>query len=111
MAKEIRAQLRPSSAIQIVQEDGTPTILNRDLAEDRTPRSLLQFPQGISPTLMHHLTSGSRASMSGRGAALGLVSPAAVLKELFELLEDYAPVWYTEENHDRAVAALAQIIQ
>ena len=33
-------------------------------------------------------------------------SPVAVLKELFELLEDYGPAWYTEENHDRAVAAL-----
>ena len=29
-----------------------------------------------------------------------------VLAELFELLEDYAPTWYTEELHDRAVAAL-----
>jgi len=29
-----------------------------------------------------------------------------VLEELFELLEDYAPTWYTEEHHNRAVAAL-----
>jgi hypothetical protein len=36
------------------------------------------------------------------------VSPHAVLKELFELLEDYAPTWYTQEIHDRAVAALLQ---
>ena len=28
------------------------------------------------------------------------------LVELFELLEDYAPVWYTEEHHHHAVAAL-----
>jgi hypothetical protein len=33
-------------------------------------------------------------------------SPRAVLEELFLLLEDYAPVWYTQEHHDRAVAAL-----
>jgi hypothetical protein len=33
-------------------------------------------------------------------------SPEIALRELFELLEDYAPVWYTQENHDRAVAAL-----
>jgi hypothetical protein len=26
--------------------------------------------------------------------------------ELFELLETYAPTWYTEEHHHRAVAAL-----
>ena len=29
-----------------------------------------------------------------------------VLEELFLLLEDYAPTWYTEEHHNRAVAAL-----
>jgi hypothetical protein len=29
-----------------------------------------------------------------------------VLEEVFELLEDYAPLWYTEEQHDRIVAAL-----
>ena len=31
-----------------------------------------------------------------------------VLKELFVLLEDYAPTWYTKEHHDRAIAALLQ---
>jgi len=25
--------------------------------------------------------------------------------ELFELLEEYAPVWYTEQHHNRAMAA------
>lgn len=34
-------------------------------------------------------------------------TPAGVLKELFDLLEEYAPVWYTQELHDRAKAALA----
>jgi hypothetical protein len=36
------------------------------------------------------------------------VAPTAreVLEELFQLLEDYAPTWYTEEHHNRAVAAL-----
>jgi prephenate dehydrogenase len=29
-----------------------------------------------------------------------------VLEELFQLLEDYGPTWYTEKHHDRAVAAL-----
>lgn len=31
---------------------------------------------------------------------------AEVFRELFNLLEEYAPVWYTEEHHKRAVAAL-----
>jgi len=35
-------------------------------------------------------------------------TPRDVLEELFQLLEDYAPTWYTEEHHNRAVAALAQ---
>ncbi len=29
-----------------------------------------------------------------------------VLQELFLLLEDYAPTWYTEEHHNRAIGAL-----
>jgi hypothetical protein len=34
------------------------------------------------------------------------VNPRTVLEDLFELLEDYGPSWYTEEHHNRAVAAL-----
>jgi len=36
------------------------------------------------------------------------VEPAAILGELFELLEDYAPTWYTEELHHRAATALGK---
>ena len=28
------------------------------------------------------------------------------LSDLYELLEEYAPPWYTEQHHDRAAAAL-----
>jgi hypothetical protein len=34
------------------------------------------------------------------------LSPVTLLKELFDLLESYAPTWYTEEHHDRAAAVL-----
>ncbi len=34
------------------------------------------------------------------------VNPKSVLRDLFELLEEYAPTWYTEELRDRAEAAL-----
>jgi hypothetical protein len=34
-------------------------------------------------------------------------TPLAVLKELFDLLEEYAPLWYTQELHERAQAALS----
>lgn len=32
----------------------------------------------------------------------------AALEELFILLENYAPAWYTQEHHDRALAAILQ---
>ena len=35
-----------------------------------------------------------------------LAGVAEVLRELFNLLEQYAPTWYTAEHHNRAVAAL-----
>ena len=30
----------------------------------------------------------------------------AALHELYQLLEDYSPVWYTEEHHNRAAGVL-----
>jgi hypothetical protein len=32
--------------------------------------------------------------------------PEDALRELYELLETYAPSWYTEGHHDRAESAL-----
>jgi hypothetical protein len=37
-------------------------------------------------------------------------STQAVLRELYELLEDYAPAWYTEEHHQRAAGALGELL-
>ena len=37
-----------------------------------------------------------------------VLSTKTVLEELFILLEDYAPTWYTLEHHDRAIAALLE---
>jgi hypothetical protein len=36
------------------------------------------------------------------------MSARSALKELFELLEEYAPMWYTEEHHKLAVGALGK---
>ena len=33
--------------------------------------------------------------------------PKVVLKEVFQLLEEYGPMWYTEELHNRMKTALA----
>lgn len=32
----------------------------------------------------------------------------SMLRELFELLQDYAPTWYTEELHNRTATALGE---
>ena len=31
-----------------------------------------------------------------------------VLREIFELLEDYAPTWYSEDHRNRLAAALGE---
>ncbi len=36
------------------------------------------------------------------------MSARAALAELFELLEDYAPTWYSEEHRRRALEGLAE---
>jgi len=36
------------------------------------------------------------------------MTPKDVLKELFDLLEDYAPAWYTEEHRNRVAIALQE---
>ena len=42
------------------------------------------------------------------GVTKDLTAPSVrtTLEEVFYLLEDYAPIWYTENLHDRIVAAL-----
>jgi hypothetical protein len=34
----------------------------------------------------------------------------SVLRELFEILQDYAPIWYNEELHNRAASALGEMV-
>ena len=52
---------------------------------------------------------GSVRTMADESALLADTHPLTAkeaLAELIELLEDYAPTWYTEEHHKRALAAL-----
>ena len=35
---------------------------------------------------------------------------SGVLREIFELLQDYAPIWYTESLHNRMAAALGELV-
>jgi len=48
--------------------------------------------------------SGDRRKKAAREGQA--VAVADVFRELFNLLEQYAPTWYTEQHHNRAVAAL-----
>ncbi len=52
------------------------------------------------------IASPSARDLENTMAHRSAPTPLAVLEELFLLLEDYAPAWYTEEHHNRAVAAL-----
>lgn len=36
------------------------------------------------------------------------IDPLAILREAFELLQDYAPIWYTESLHRRMASALGE---
>src|ERR1700693_5065835 len=58
--------------------------------------------------MSNHLGRGTAmrrndASLKAQGDAL-----AMVVQEMFTLLEDYAPTWYTKEHHNRDTGALQQ---
>ena len=55
---------------------------------------------------VENLDRMSISSLEPETDARRIPSQRAVLEELFKLLEDYAPAWYSEEHHNRAVAAL-----
>ena len=55
----------------------------------------------VVPKSVRHSFKSQKTSISPE--------PRAVLKELFELLEEYGPTWYTEELHIRARLALSQV--
>jgi hypothetical protein len=61
-------------------------ILNR--TEQSDVSSLAQLPDDASELKRH------------------LIRPAEVLAELYGLLEEYAPSWYTQQHHQRAESAL-----
>jgi hypothetical protein len=50
-----------------------------------------------------NLNNGKHASAEKEAT---VPSVRTVLEEVFQLLEDYGPLWYTEEHHDRILAAL-----
>ena len=58
---------------------------------------------------MMHLELASDLNVASNPTQARKVPRAAtVLEELFVLLEEYGPGWYTQEHHDRAVKALLE---
>ena len=62
---------------------------------------------------LHHPTQHWKTSVSlqklskpaGASLPLSSVNPQEVLRELYSLLEEYAPAWYAEKQRERAAAA------
>ncbi len=58
---------------------------------------------------MMHFEVASNLNIAPNPMQTTRVSKAATaLEELFVLLEEYGPAWYTQEHHDRALKALLQ---
>ena len=81
-------------------------------ARSRFPQNVRESQRGRYPNLVMgdiemqtSIQNVVRANMFTTPSA----EPFALLRELFELLEDYAPTWYTEELHNRAAAALGDL--
>ncbi len=56
----------------------------------------------------NRLVSYNAAEMVPAKPRQETVSPVVALRALYQLLEDYGPMWYTEEVHKLASAALGE---
>jgi hypothetical protein len=78
------------------------------LVEERQPRGFGHQIRGRSAN-MSSLTLEEATAAKGIGTnpqPCQAITTKAALEELFELLEEYGPIWYTEEHHNRALSAL-----
>ena len=96
MAKERREQSRQWSVIHLVE--GTPENTYTESEMGQSCAVYKRSAQEKSRMAMRYVTAATRSRRPSEFKGLSMVSPATVLKELFELLEDYSPVWYTEET-------------
>jgi hypothetical protein len=58
----------------------------------------------MSNSEFDEVSRGQRQKSDASRTQLSFVQEAFL--ELFKLLEQYAPMWYTEEHHNQAAAAL-----
>ena len=61
---------------------------------------------GIVPESSHFFTNIGSHQHSQSETRLDRERLAATLEELYRLLEEYAPAWYTEQLHQQSEAAL-----
>lgn len=62
--------------------------------------------QNPRPESRHGCAQGAVQSDKANAFQAQSVFAASVLLEFFNLLEAHAPLWYTEQHHDRALVAL-----
>jgi hypothetical protein len=56
----------------------------------------------------HRFETGIGEEIVGIDESPRRVSPTVALRELYELLEAYSPMWYTQKAHDLARSALRE---
>jgi hypothetical protein len=61
----------------------------------------------MSPRKLATTAAKSALLMNREGS--GVETAPEILEELFDLLEEYGPLWYTEDHHNRATRALAEV--
>jgi len=54
-------------------------------------------------------TSTAKSALLTNREPTGVETVPEILEELFDLLEEYGPLWYTEDHHNRATRALAEV--
>jgi hypothetical protein len=68
----------------------------------KDPQSDLEGPKKVHGGSLKHRMVRNRAQSES-------ANPKEVLGELFDLLEEYAPTWYTNEHRNRALSALRRL--
>lgn len=96
----------PFSSIHLVPRQQLQSSFQEDTPADGSHRLSFAMPQPQLMSATDSLSTVVPPREQHERKPLAVVTPATMLQELFELLEDYSPVWYTEETHHRAVAAL-----
>lgn len=101
----------PSSSIHLVYSQGRQASLPEGVPADVSAPLPPEMQQAGIMGAAGSLNEVDPSSEWRERKPVAVVNPATVLLELFELLEDYSPVWYTDDNHHRAVAALRSAIR